>query len=259
MEHEKLQIVILGFGNLGYHFCKALGDQGHSPIQIYNRSKVECPGVPQVNNLEEVTPDADVYLLCVSDGALPDISKALAVKNLKQRAVVAHCSGASPLAVLEQYFPHCGVCWPLQSFSKSIQVAFSKVTVGVQTSNQHTREVLVSLMQKLGATIQLLNEQQRAELHLAAVLVNNFSNALFSLAQKRLEKQALPFDLLRPLINETASKIQETDPSSVQTGPAIRNDQVTLQRHLDLIKDDAELTQLYRLFTKIINPGADTP
>ena len=100
--------------------------------------------------------------------------------------------------------------------------------------------------------------EQRRHLHLAAVFACNFTNHLYAIAAELLEKQHLPFDALRPLIRETAAKIESLTPIDAQTGPAIRYDRNIMQRHIDLLDDNDE-KEIYRLLSRHIHAFADTP
>jgi hypothetical protein len=52
-----------------------------------------------------------------------------------------------------------------------------------------------------------------------------------------MQEQSLSFDLLKPLILETANKINSLSPAEAQTGPAKRNDKKTIEKQLHLLKE----------------------
>src|SRR5690606_18219747 len=82
------------------------------------------------------------------------------------------------------------------------------------------------------------DSKQRLSLHTAAVFACNFTNHFYAIAADILNKHGLDFDLIRPLILETAQKVMENQPKEVQTGPAVRNDIRTMEKHLALLHDD---------------------
>lgn len=250
------RIVLLGYGNLGYHLADALLRAGLNLVQIYNRSGLVSPSPGKVSVTTETTailPDAEIYLLCVRDEAIGLVAEQLSHK-VHRDAVVAHTSGAAPLEQLARYFPLCGVFWPVQSFSRQVPTDFSQVPICVAGTTTIAENTLLQLGRSLSNRVYSIDHEERPRLHLAAVLANNFTNALYDLAARQLEQMDLPFDLLRPLILQTALKVQEAMPVAVQTGPAIRNDRSTLLKHLALLEQEPELRELYRLLSKYINP-----
>lgn len=253
-------MVVLGYGNLGFHLSKALLDAGMPLVQIYNRSGLVSPKPGQVSvvtQLEALVPDADLYWLCVRDEAIAPVAAQLARIVRNEKAIVVHTAGAAPLVYLSRHFSHSGVCWPLQSFSRQVATDFRQVPLGVESSDSHTENILLELSRSLSDRVYALTAEQRPRLHLAAVMANNFSNALYGLAAQQLETMQLPFDILRPLILQTAMKVQQELPVQVQTGPAIRDDRSTLIRHLALLEDEPEIRELYRILSRCINPQLD--
>ena len=75
---------------------------------------------------------------------------------------------------------------------------------------------------------------------------------LYRLSEEVCQKEGIPFDILQPLILETAQKIKHTSPYLAQTGPAIRGDFETIKKHLMLLKDDEEKKEIYQLLTASI-------
>jgi predicted short-subunit dehydrogenase-like oxidoreductase (DUF2520 family) len=171
---------------------------------------------------------------------------------LPTSALVAHTSGATPLAVLQPYFAHSAVFYPLQTFSKNREVDFSKVPICLETAQKEDYPKLEQLARRLSDQVFALDFEKRQTLHLAAVFVNNFVNHLYTIGAGLLAENDLPFALLRPLIEETAAKIQDHAPATMQTGPAVRGDQVTLERHLTLLSNHPDLQQLYQFFSTAI-------
>ena len=252
----KPRIVLLGYGNLGYHLADALLRRGLDLVQIFNRSGIVNPSPGKVAITTEITaivPDAALYLLCVKDEAIAVVAEQLSLL-LSPDAIVAHTSGAAPLDQIDRYFPLCGVFWPVQSFSRQVPTDFSQVPLCIAATAPKAENILLQLGHSLSSKVYSIDHEDRPRLHLAAVMANNFSNALYELAARQLKQMDLPFDILRPLILQTALKVQEAMPVDVQTGPAIRNDHSTLLKHLALLEDQPELRELYTLLSKHINP-----
>jgi predicted short-subunit dehydrogenase-like oxidoreductase (DUF2520 family) len=154
--------------------------------------------------------------------------------------------------VLKTASANYGVLYPLQTFSFGKTVDFSQVPIAVEASSPEIAKQLEALAHKLSPKIVQMSSEQRLVLHIAAVFACNFSNHVFAIAQELLESKDIPFDYLRPLISETAAKVQQALPSEVQTGPAIRKDEKILQKHLDFLKDQPQLQEIYRLLSQSI-------
>jgi predicted short-subunit dehydrogenase-like oxidoreductase (DUF2520 family) len=121
---------------------------------------------------------------------------------------------------------------PLQTFSLTSEVAFSEVPFCIETMQKEDSKFLKTLANEMGSPSYMINTEQRQALHLSAVFVNNFTNQLYRIAHELSDFKSINFEVLNPLILETAKKVQHISPYSAQTGPAKRNDQVTIKQHL---------------------------
>ncbi|MEM9822704.1 MAG: Rossmann-like and DUF2520 domain-containing protein [Bacteroidota bacterium] len=235
----------------------ALHQQGHTIQQVYSRTFKKAKALAKqidakaTNNLKKINPSAQLYLLAVSDGAIVEVATKIA-STLSSAALVVHTSGATPAKSLSPFFKSYGTFYPLQSFSKGKAVDFSSIPFCIHANRKKQREQLASLAKCLSPAVYFLDDQQRAILHVAAVFANNFTNHLFHISQSLLQGQSLPFELLQPLILETAAKVQAQSPSAMQTGPAIRGDQKTIEQHLSYLKKQPEIQKLYLLLTESI-------
>ncbi|MGY0038140.1 Rossmann-like and DUF2520 domain-containing protein [Pedobacter sp. NJ-S-72] len=149
--------------------------------------------------------------------------------------MVVHTSGATPMSVLSIVKNGYGVIYPLQTFSKSKAVDMTRVPLCIEADQESTLEKISVIAQLLSPKVSVVTSEQRGILHLAAVIACNFSNHLYQLSSELLEQHNLKFDLLKPLILETAEKVQSASPAEAQTGPASRNDQKTIRKNIDLI------------------------
>jgi predicted short-subunit dehydrogenase-like oxidoreductase (DUF2520 family) len=251
---EKLKIVLLGAGNLATHLSKSLFDANHEIIQIYSRklnsaealaNKYGCHAISEMNNLNN---DADLYIIAVSDHAISEFAKNDFFINRK----VLHTSGSVELSVFNPEIKHYGVLYPVQTFSKSRSVEFCKIPICIEASNKEFELFLEKLASQLSVLVYQIDSFQRKRLHLAAVFANNFVNHLYYISKDIISKENLDFNLLLPLIKETASKVFEMDPLLAQTGPALRNDIDSLEKHLELLSSMPEYLDIYKIITNDI-------
>ena len=243
---------LIGGGKLGNQLYKSIiSNKVVKIIQWVNRSAKKnetSEGVSIVrkaSNLENI----DLYLLAISDDSIKTISG-----SLPRDAFVVHTAGSESLNTITQ--KRAGVFYPLQSFSENKDVDFTKISFGIESKIRTDIDLLKKLAKSIKASVFEINSQQRQKLHLAAVLVNNFTNHLFVEAADICEKNDLSFNLLKPIIRETFEKIETLNPQDAQTGPAIRGDEKTIKKHLKLIKSPY-LKSIYKSFTSAIQTKYD--
>jgi predicted short-subunit dehydrogenase-like oxidoreductase (DUF2520 family) len=165
---------------------------------------------------------------------------------------IVHTSGSVALEVLSIRAPVSGVFYPLQTFTKEVEKSFHNVPMCIEASAHSLQIVLMELAGSISNCVYAVNSEQRKKLHVAAVFANNFSNRMYGIAAELLEQNGLPFDILKPLIIETAEKILTGSPAQVQTGPAARNDQKVIQNHLAILQSKPEYREIYKLVTDSI-------
>lgn len=245
-----IQITIIGSGNVAQHLIKAFAKSELVEIvQVYSRKKETLSALLEfdkiTNDFEELK-EADLYIIAVSDKAIADVSKQLPFQN----RIVVHTSGAASLDVLDAK-NRKGVFYPLQTFSKNKDLDFSTVPICLEAENTFDFRVLESVAKSISNAVFAINSDQRKALHVAAVFVNNFTNHLYQTGQEICEEHQVPFEILRPLIQETANKINTLDPIDAQTGPAKRNDNTTIEAHLAYLNNENQ-KNIYKLLTKSI-------
>lgn len=245
-----ISVVILGAGNVATHLYKAFRSSENVTVkQWYNR---DMTSISSYKNEVELTDDiaqlteAEIYIIAVSDDAIAELSSKLPFEN----RLVVHTSGSVSAYDLDKKNRR-GVFYPLQTFSKMASVDFSEVPICLETLMKKDYMPLKNLATSISSITKRVNSDQRAALHLAAVFVNNFTNQLYRVAHEITESQGAEFDLLKPLILETAKKVQEHSPYMAQTGPAKRNDKKTIKKHLKLL-DNEHHKDLYKLLTASI-------
>ncbi len=251
-----MNIVILGSGNVATHLGRAFKMAGQNIAQVWSRNIAHASlladtlAAEPIDNMFDLDRNADLYILAVKDEAIRELALQLKLDN----NLIVHTSGSTGISALEGASSKIGVFYPLQTFSKIKSVDFRQIPILIEAN---TPEVLTSIRataDRLSEKVIELDSEQRKTLHVAAVFACNFTNHLFGLAQELLEDKGLDFELLKPLIQETLSKIEMNNPVSVQTGPAIREDQTTMQMHMDLLKNNPALSDLYtKLSQSIVN------
>ena len=243
-------VVILGAGNVATHLFKAFSKTEHtSVIQWYNRN---LNVLKNYNSQVDITDDlsqlknADLYILAVSDDAIKPLASLLPFEN----RLVVHTSGSVSLYDIDKKNKR-GVFYPLQTFSKDADIDFANVPICIEALKKEDYQILKKLAIAIGSPAKKVNSDQRKVLHLAAVFVNNFTNQLYRVAHEITESEGAEFDILKPLILETAKKVQDLSPYLSQTGPAKRNDKKTLKKHLKLLKNPHH-KDIYNLLTSSI-------
>jgi len=260
------RLVGVGAGKLASALLPALHRAGIDIEQVFSRDteKAEAMGrainAQGVDSLQQLNSTATIYLLAVPDDALHEVATAVSLRIADHAnppvsarpPMLVHCSGSASSVTLSQGNIPYGVFYPVQSFSYGIAPDFTQIPICLTGSTPQAEDRLASLALALGGPVHRISDAQRAQLHLAAVLVNNFPNHLFALAAQWMEARDLPFSMLQPLLLETARKATIADPRGLQTGPALRGDVATLDRHLNALSDQPELAALYRLLTASI-------
>jgi predicted short-subunit dehydrogenase-like oxidoreductase (DUF2520 family) len=253
-----MEIVIIGTGNTATILGRKFKAAGHRILQIYGRNASAASELAYELETEStaywsvVNRSADIYILAVSDIAIAEIIKEL---QLPDKTIV-HTAASVSKNILQPTGAHYGVLYPLQSLKKNTDL-IPDIPIIIDASDAQTLEMLNALAHSISNQVVTAGDDERLKLHLAAVFCNNFVNHLFVLMQEFCVAEGLDFNLLKPLIRETAERIETVSPTAAQTGPAIRNDANTLQRHHELLKKYPQLQQFYTLFTQSIQQHSD--
>ncbi|MDN3588409.1 DUF2520 domain-containing protein [Pedobacter aquatilis] len=249
-----MNIVLLGSGNVATHLAKALKAKGENILQVYSQNldnakflAVEI-GAEAICNFADLSVTADLYIISVKDDAINEVAAQL--KNVS--GLVVHTSGTTGIDVLSKQGLKSGVFYPLQTFSKAKSISFDNIPLCIEAETEADLDTLEKLANTLSNKVYKLDGEKRKVLHLAAVFACNFPNHLYALAAKILNSNQLEFDILRPLIFETADKVMTNLPIDVQTGPAVREDQNTINKHLKMLIDMPELQDIYQTLSNSI-------
>ncbi len=231
----------------------ALHLAGKQILQIVNRSEEgasllgEKLGVDFTSDYTKINREADLYILSVSDSALEEVVKKL---DISDRFVV-HTSGTSLMDSLNKFLNY-GVFYPLQTFSIEVSLSFKKIPIFIQANSEENLDLLQGLAETISENIQKINTEQRRVLHVSAVFASNFTNYMYAVAEDILTKNDLSFELLKPLIEETAEKLNDHAPHEAQTGPARRNDRKIIDEHIEILNNYPEYQKIYKLITEQI-------
>ncbi|PKF75140.1 Rossmann-like and DUF2520 domain-containing protein [Chryseobacterium sp. PMSZPI] len=232
-----MQIVMIGSGNVAYHMAKAFMLKGIPLAQIFGRNEKELNKISvelDIPYSTERLEDADLYIICVSDNSVEDVSKIISKKN----CLVSHTSGSLPKEILAGEYRKASL-YPLQTFSKSKELEYEKIPFFIEAENEEDKKILFEIASRISKNVMESNHEKRKYIHLTAVFACNFVNHLFSRAKEVSDSQNIPFDYFLPLIDETVQKIHEMDPKTAQTGPAVRNDVRILELHEQLLQGES--------------------
>lgn len=243
------RISIIGSGNVAHHLGHKLFQQGYDIVNVWSRSYSNASTLakrlnahPVINTKELAT--CDLVLICVPDDAIKKVCESIEVD-----AIYAHTSGTRSIDDLSGK-KNFGIFYPLQSLSKNNLREDIEIPILIEANNVAIEEVLTEVAKEITSIVHSVDSEKRKQLHVGAVIVNNFTNHLYTLAKEFCEDHNADFDILKPLILETALKIKNMSPESAQTGPAKRKDKNTLDQHIKLLNEHKDLKDLYLLFTK---------
>ena len=255
-----MRITIIGSGNVATHLSAAFKNAGHRIAQVYSRDMQNAAllayhvGAEAVNDLNDITADADIFIIAVKDDAIAGIMPQLA----RFKKLIVHTSGAVDMQLIQSFTEQAGVFYPLQTFSKTKELNFREVPLCIEGATEEITKELEDLARGVSNNVYRVNSAQRKILHLAAVFACNFTNHLYALSEQLLAQNNMDFAMLRPLILETADKIKEHSPADVQTGPAVRNDEQTMQKHLQMLNGSPKLQEIYTLLSQDIIKNHNT-
>lgn len=244
-----MKIVLIGAGKLAFQLGKALKNAGHDIVQVYSRTMAsasqvaEIAGASPTTDLQAVATDADVYILAVKDSALAEVVPV--VCKGREQKVFLHTAGSMPQDVFKGMALHYGVFYPMQTFSKERDVDFSEIPCFVEGNDELAIGTACQLACSLTDRVYRLSSADRKYLHLAAVFASNFTNHCYAIAADLLQQHGVPFDVMLPLIDETARKVHTLTPLQAQTGPAVRYDENVIRAQSQLLRDNPFVKEIY--------------
>ena len=244
-----MKIILIGAGNLATHLGKAIFAAGHDVVQVFSRTMQSATalasevGAQPVSDISAVRSDADLYVVSVKDSALAELIPALC--KGKETKVFLHTAGSIPMDVFQGMALHYGVLYPMQTFSKQREVDFSQIPCFIEANDEHALQLIGDVAHQVSSRVYHLASEDRKYLHLSAVFACNFVNHCYALSREILEEHGIPFDVMLPLIDETAAKVHELDPKDAQTGPAVRYDENVLRAQGALLRSNPQMKDIY--------------
>jgi len=252
-----MHVSFIGAGNIATHYAKELFAAGCHIDSILSKQVRSAKSLSilvdaaPTTSFRKLVKDSTYYIIAVPDKVIEAVTMQLA-KVVNSNAMIVHTSGATELNTIEPHFQHSGFAWPPQSISKNKEIDFTDVPICIGASDRKTEQSIRQLFSLISQNIYTLTDKQKLALHLAAVFANNFSNHMFQLAYEICAEHELDFQLLHPILLETSKKVIDNIPKDVQTGPAIRHDSTTLQKHLHVLKSDSNKKKIYQLLSDSI-------
>lgn len=251
-----MKIVLIGAGNLATHLGKALHAAGHDMVQVFSRTMQSAETLASLLDAEPLTDmaqvrdDADVYIFSVKDSALEQLISQLCGGEKK---VFLHTAGSMPMSVFRGKALHYGVLYPMQTFSKQREVDFSIIPCFIEANEEFALKQIEGLAGQISHRVFQLSSEDRKYLHLSAVFACNFANHCYAASQELLQQHGIPFDVMLPLIDETAAKVHGMTPKEAQTGPAVRYDENVIGKQIQLLENQPYFQKIYDSMSKSIH------
>lgn len=251
---------MIGAGNLATNLGKALQNAGHDIVQVYSRTWEHAQqlatiiGGAATDDLDSIVDTADVYIFSLKDSALGDVVPK--VSKGKAEKLMIHTAGSMPMSCFEGMAVHYGVLYPMQTFSKQREVDFRSIPCFIEGNDSLAKQNIRALAESISGRVYEMSSDDRRFLHLAAVWACNFTNHCYEVSAEILRKHDVPFDVMLPLIDETAAKVHGMEPIDAQTGPAVRFDDNVIRAQAALMRDNPILKDLYERMSMSIHLAA---
>lgn len=258
IEKEKdMKVILIGAGNLATHLGKAIFAAGHDVVQVFSRTMQSATalasevGAQPVSDISDVRSDADLYVVSVKDSAIVELIPVLC--KGKETKVFLHTAGSIPMDVFQGMALHYGVLYPMQTFSKQREVDFSIIPCFIEANDEFALKQIEGLAGQISHWVFQLSSEDRKYLHLSAVFACNFANHCYAASQELLQQHGIPFDVMLPLIDETAAKVHGMTPKEAQTGPAVRYDENVIGKQMQLLENQPYFQKIYDSMSKSIH------
>ena len=252
-----MKVVIIGAGNVATVFGRLIKKADHEIVQVISKSGSTAKLLAEEllcaysSDLSAINLNADIYIVAMSDAALNDIREHIQLGD----KITVHTAGSVSKDILKDISTSYGVLYPFQSLRKENRDTDLKIPLLVDGNSPECIHAVEMFALSISDTVRRATDDERLKLHVAAVVVNNFVNYLYGMAADYCEAEKLDFKLLQPLIEETAMRLRNFKPQDVQTGPAVRKDIITMDKHLRVLSNHPRLRTVYlRLTDTIVNP-----
>jgi predicted short-subunit dehydrogenase-like oxidoreductase (DUF2520 family) len=251
---DPVKIVFIGAGNVATHLSRVLFNSGYVISQIISKTKLTAQTLATEFNSDystdpsDIRTDCDIIFISVGDQQIEDVLSRIKTNN----KLIVHTSGTLEMKILSTASENFGVFYPLQTFTKNTAVDFSDIPLIIEANSEKNLDFLKRIASDISNDIRVIDSEKRKIIHLAAVIVNNFTNLNYTIAQHLLEENNISFDVLKPLILETAKKAIKEKPSDIQTGPAYREDSETILKHIEMLSGNDKYRNIYEVMTSAI-------
>ena len=249
-----MKVVIIGSGNVATVLGRVIKSAGHNIVAVVSRNKLHAAlladklGAGSHSNFESIYADGEIYIIAVADAAINNVVDVLDL----QGKLIVHTSGAVSKNVLQSASERYGVLYPLQSLRKEAE-HIPEIPLFIDGNINETLAVIKTFGESISSQVVFAGDEERLKLHLCGVIVSNFTNHLYALTADYCGSEGADFSMLVPLIKEVASRTSGYAPASMQTGPALRGDIETLDKHLQLLKAYPQLQKIYGQLTESIS------
>jgi len=238
-----IRVTLVGTGTVSQHLSELFSKtDGVSLVQVLSSRGDALLKVLR----HDKEAQSDIYIITISDDAIASVSQ----QFINSKNFIVHTSGSVSMEALPKDIRR-GVFYPLQTFSKGKEVDFKTIPICIEAEKKEDLKLLKKLGSSISESVYKISSEQRKSLHLAAVFVNNFTNHIYQIGNEICDENGVSFDILKPLIAETAEKIASLPPIEAQTGPAKRNDQNTIEKHMKQLKNKTH-KKVYQILTESI-------
>lgn len=250
---KNLSVTFIGSGNVATKLAISLFEEGISIKEIYSPTIANAQKLALVvdatpiESINKLSTNIDIIIISISDNALKEIE----LPEFDENTIICHTSGSVNIDILNKYTNY-GVFYPLQTFSKKVDIDISEVPFCIEANTESNINTLTLLAEQISDNVSIVTSLEREKMHLAAVFINNFTNAMYSIAEDLMQESGLDFDYLKPLIKETAKKAINHSPIEIQTGPAVRNDKNIIKKHIQDLDNNEDYAALYKQVSDLI-------
>ncbi|MDR2835572.1 MAG: DUF2520 domain-containing protein [Bacteroidales bacterium] len=251
---SKIKIAIIGAGNVASHFVEKIKNTDIQILQICNRhinkakKLANIVNAEAIDNFEQILPNADIYFFMLSDSGIVEIID----KIKSQKGIFVHTSGTLSKDIFKNHTNNYGVFYPFQTFSEKDKLNFNDLPILLDTSNKYTSEILEKFAQNLKCKVYNIDEKQRQIIHLSGIFASNFANHCVFLGEQILKNENIDIDIIQPLLKQSFNKIFSIGAKKAQTGPAYRNDEIIIEKHLKMLENNRNLSEIYKILSKSI-------
>ncbi|RYE26036.1 MAG: DUF2520 domain-containing protein [Sphingobacteriales bacterium] len=247
-----MKFTIVGTGNMAWFLTGKLVAAGHTCVAVYGRDITNATALAKKTNTganllsDCVKVDADCCIVAVSDSAIEEVVPFLPVDT-----TIIFTAGTIDMKRFTR-FNNKAVLWPVYSIVKDNLPAHRNIPCVWEASDSNAKNIVLKIANAITDITYEGDADKRKALHLGAVFSNNFSNHLFTIAEQWCKEQGLQFDMLKPIIQQTVDRLATASPHSLQTGPAKRGDENTINKHLDLLQVHRDWQKVYEALTASI-------